>query len=381
MTSNDPFLDLAPIISIGIFAWNEEQALRSTLQSLLEQSLFGALHQRSKCCEILCVANGCTDRTAEVAAKIFGELATDHPHAPALRFRVANILERGKVNAWNQYVHHFSAPSAAVLFMMDADILIHRKETMENMLSTLEQDTQAHVAVDVPRKHIAQKHHRSLWDRLSLSVSQTTLAADGQLCGQLYCIRSEVARRIYLPKDLSACEDGLIKTFVCTDFLAHAAWPERIRVAPDAEHTFEAYTTARSILKNQKRQIIGQTMLHVLVDQFLQSRPSAEKTNLVQFLEGKDVAEPAWLKKLVGQHLNKARWFWQLYPGLLSIRFRRLRRLSFARKIACLPATLLASGATLAASWMAYRSLKKGCTDYWPKAQRTGLQASYNPGC
>lgn len=381
MTSNEPGRELPPTVSIAIFAWNEESALRSTLQSLLEQSLFGALHQRSRCCEIICVANGCTDRTAEVAARLFNELAADHPHRSALRFRVANILERGKVNAWNRYVHQLSPRSVSVLFMMDADILIHRKETMEKMLSTLEQDTEANVAVDVPRKHIAHKQRQSLWDRLSLSASETTLAADGQLCGQLYCIRAEVARRIYLPKDLSACEDGLIKTFVCTDFLAHATWPQRIRVAPGAEHTFEAYTTPRSILKNQKRQIMGQTMLHVLVDVFLQSRPSAERTNLARFLEGKDESEPAWLKRLVGEYLKKGKWFWQLYPGLLSIRFRRLRHLSFSRKVSCLPATLLASGATLAASWMAYRSLKNGCTDYWPKAQRTGLRASYNPGC
>jgi glycosyltransferase involved in cell wall biosynthesis len=381
MTSNEPSGEVAPTVSIGIFAWNEESALRSTLQSLLEQSLFAALHQLSGCCEIICVANGCTDRTAEVAAQVFAQLAAEHPHRAALRFRVANILERGKVNAWNQYVHQLSAPSASTLFMMDADILIHRKETLERMLSTLEHDTQAHVAVDVPRKHLTHKHRRSLFDRLSLSASETTLAADGQLCGQLYCIRAEVARRIYLPKDLSACEDGLIKTFVCTDFLAHAAWPKRIRVAPGAEHTFEAYTTPRSILKNQKRQIIGQTMLHVLVDVFLQSHPSVERDNLARFLEAKDACEPAWLKRLVAEHLKSGKRFWQLYPGLLSIRFRRLRHLSFARKISCLPATLLASGATLAASWMAYRCLKSGCTDYWPKAERTGLQASYNPGC
>ena len=50
-----------------------------------------------------------------------------------------------------------------------------------------------------------------------------TGSASAQLCGQLYCIRAEVARNIYLPKDLCACDDGFIKALVCTDFLTQAA--------------------------------------------------------------------------------------------------------------------------------------------------------------
>jgi hypothetical protein len=377
MTSHQPGHEVPPLVSIAIFAWNEERALRSTFQSLLRQSLFARYHQLQISCEIICVANGCTDRTAQIAAELFEELAAQHPHREALILRVANIPERGKVNAWNTYVHHLAAPSASVLCMMDADILIHREDTLVNMLATLSADPEAHVAVDVPRKHIANKANRSFADRLSLSASRMTLAADGQLCGQLYCIRAEVARKIHLPRELSACEDGLIKTFVCTDFLAHPAWPKRIKVAPGAEHTFEAYTTPLAILKNQKRQIMGQTMIHVLVDKFLQSRPSEERQDLGRYLKTKDASDPGWLKNLLREHLRTTRWSWQLYPNLLSSRFDRLSKLPPLQKLLCLPAALAASFATLIASCMAYRSLKSGFTDYWPKAQRAGLQ---NPG-
>jgi hypothetical protein len=44
----------------------------------------------------------------------------------------------------------------------------------------------------------------SFRDRLALSASQATQSAAAQLCGQHYCIRAEVARNIYLPKDLAA---------------------------------------------------------------------------------------------------------------------------------------------------------------------------------
>jgi hypothetical protein len=245
---------------------------------------------------------------------------------------------------------------------------------MENMLATLDADPEATVAVDVPCKHLAHKRNRSFSDKLSLGASRMTLAADGQLCGQLYCIRAEVARRMYLPRGLSACEDGLIKTFVCTDFLAHPAWSKRIRVAPNAEHTFEAYTSARAILKNQKRQIIGQTMVHVLVDRYLSSYPAADRQDLGAFLRAKDEADPIWLKRLIRDHLQHTRCFWHLYPGLLGNRFRRLRNLPPVQRLACLPAAIAGSCATLAASFLAYRSLKSGCMDYWPKAQRAGLE-------
>ena len=125
------------------------------------------------------------------------------------------------------------------------------------------------MAVDRPRKHLEFQRRHTPWQRLSLAASRLTLAARAQWCGQLYAIRSPWARNIYVPRDLSACEDGFMKTLVCTDFLTGPVNPARLVQALDAEHTFEAYTTPQAILRNQKRQAIGQTIVHVLVDQYL----------------------------------------------------------------------------------------------------------------
>jgi glycosyltransferase involved in cell wall biosynthesis len=373
MTSGQSLIDTPPYICVAIFAWNEEVAIRSTLQSLLKQSLFEELDRGGLRCEIICVANGCTDRTAAVAEEVLRELQLEHPHRNAWTGRSAHLVERGKVNAWNQFVHHLATQEARYLFMMDADILIHKRETMWNMLETLERDAEATVAVDIPRKDISFKKHRSVSERLSMNTSRMTLAADGQLCGQLYCIRAAAARRIYLPKGLSACEDGLIKALVCTDFLTHAPWPKRIRVAHDAEHTFEAYTNPGVILRNQKRQIIGQTIIHVLVDRYLQSLPLAERQDLAELLQAKDATDPSWLKNLIEHHLRRTRFCWRLYPELVTNRFRHLRKLGPVQRLACLPAALAGSCAVLIGSFLAYRSLRQGCTDYWPKAKRLGL--------
>ena len=364
---------LKPLVSIGIIAWNEEKAIGPMLDSLFEQSLFAVLSGRGQSCEIICLVNGSTDGTARVAREHLQRHALSHPFADAFSGRVVEVSERGKINSWNRFVHEFSARDARFLFLMDADILIHRPDTLWNMVLTLECNAEAHVAVDRPCKDIEFKTDRTWRDRLSLAASQMTRSSDAQLCGQLYCIRSRIARNIYLPKDLAACEDGFIKTMVCTDFLAHPVWPMRIRKARDAAHTFEAYTSVRGLLKNQKRQMIGQTIVHVLVDGHLKKLPPLQRSRMADTLREMDRANPGWLKELIQQHVRATRHFWQLYPGLLSFRFRRLARLNPLKQILCLPAALAGWAASLASSFAASRFLRAGSTSYWPSVERNGF--------
>ena len=360
-------------ISVGIFAWNEERAIGSTLESLFEQTLFEELHRRHGWCEIVCVTNGCTDRTPMIAKEFFAEQQRRHRFAPAFVTRVVEISQRGKVNAWNSFVHELSARPARYLVMMDSDILIHLRGTLWNMVSALEHDRTASVSVDRPCKDVLFKPERSWREWFSLAVSQITLSSSAQLCAQLYCMRAGVARQIYMPKELPACEDGFIKSLVCTDNLSHRILPERITTAKGAEHTFEAYTSPAAILKNQKRQVIGQTVIHLLVDRFIPGLTPLQRERLAETLRAKDSADPHWLKRLTGEHLHRTRWFWRLYPGLVNYRFGRLRQLGFLKRIVCLPAAFAGACATLVGSFLAYRTLKSGSIDYWPKARRLGL--------
>ena len=363
-----------PLVSIGIIAWNEEKGIGAMLESVFQQSLFAELGRLVRRCEIICVTNGCTDRTPEVVAEFFARKTAEHPDAANFSCRVMNVSQRGKINAWNRFVHSFSARDAKYLFLMDADILIHPRETLWNMVNTLEKNLEASISVDLPRKDISFKQRKTFWERMSLGASQMTGSASAQLCGQLYCIRSDIARNIYLPKDLCACDDGFIKALVCTDFLMHQVWPWRIVAAADAAHTFEAYVSPAGILKNQKRQMIGQTIVHVLVDDYLKKLPAAKRMKLADALSEKEEADPNWLKRLISEHLRHTRFWWQLYPGLLSHRFKRLGSLNWFQRIACLPAALAGFFLALASSFMAYASLKKGATDYWPRAERGRLK-------
>jgi hypothetical protein len=338
-------------VAIGIVARNEEAGIGAALASLFEQSFFAKLEDRGWKCQILVLANGCTDRTVAVSQQIFDAQTAQHPARAAFAARALELTEAGKINAWNQFVH--------------------RQETLWNMLSTLEADAEANIAVDRPCKHLLFKRRKSFWDRLSLAASRLTTSSEAQLCGQLYCIRTEIARNIYLPKDLTACEDGYIKTLVCTDFLTRPVEPRRIRLAEGAEHTFEAYCSPTAIIKNQKRQIMGQTIVHVLVDGYLKDRPSSERT--AESLQGKDRADPAWLKQLIHQHLERTRFWWRLYPGMSSLGFKRLGRHRIGLRLACLPAATASSLLTLVSGLLAFDALKAGCTHYWPQAQREGF--------
>jgi hypothetical protein len=364
---------LTPEVSIGIIAWNEEEALPALLESLLRQSIFTRLAERGQACEILCVANGCTDHTAEVATRTLNELVAAHPARESIRPWVAELSERGKLNAWNQFAHSLSARSARVLFLMDADIQLHKRETLASMLELLEQHPEVHIGVDLPRKHLDFKQRKSLREKLSLAASRLTTTTPGQLCAQLYCIRAAVARNIYMPRDLSACDDGYIKWLVCTDFLTAPCRLERLQVAPGAEHTFEAYTSPAAIFRNQKRQIIGQTIVHILIDQELATLPVRKRKRLADTLRQREHEDPAWLKRRIHEHLGRTPCFWRLYPGLLGQRFQRLRSLPLLQRVKGFPAAAAATATVLAASFAAYRTLKHGATQYLPPPKRLGL--------
>lgn len=370
---NDP-VSSAPIrlkyISIGIIAWNEERALVRLLESLFKQSLFRELERRGLCCEIICVANGCTDRTVMVADEIFAHQSASHPHASSFACRAEDLSERGKIPSWNTFVHSLSAREAAFLFLMDADIVIHNPETLLSMVRTLEVSAEAHISVDHPCKEFPGKPLRPLRSAVSASAGRLTNAAPAQLCAQLYCIRSSIARNLYLPRDLNACDDGFIKALVCTDFLAHSVWPMRIQRARNAAHRFEAYVSPAAVFRNQKRQIIGQTIVHILVDRCLKHLTPLERSRLATTLRGKEAEDPDWLKKLIRTHLIETRYCWRLYPNLLTWRFRRLASLGIIRGLACLPAAAIGWVVALFASHAARKTLNRGDTRYWPRSGR-----------
>jgi hypothetical protein len=197
-------------------------------------------------------------------------------------------------------------------------------------------------------------------------------AIQGRITGQLYCIRSKVARRLFLPKELGI-DDGFIKAIVCTDFFTKELNSNRIIVAKNASHVFEAYTSVSELLKNQKRQMIGQTIVHVLVE-YLKTLPRWQGTNLASTLRCKEEANPRWVTQLVAEHVRRERFFWRLFPDVLSFRFKRWWQMRGMKRLTRLPATIVGFAMTLIACAQAHHHFKRGRMHFWPKAGRENIQ-------
>lgn len=356
-------------ISIGIMAWNEESSIGATLKSLFQQSVFQKLNARKQRCEVLCIPNGCTDGTAEVARGLFERMRREHPCALAFTGRVMELEEPGRNNAWNRFVHDFSARESRFLYLMDADILFHHPDTIYNLFAALERNPHGCVSSGRQIKEVFFKKRKTMRDRLSLATSDMTGTIAGRFSGQLYCMRSDIARRLYLPRDLGATDDGFFKAVICRNFLTGELDASRILAVPDAAHIYEAYVRPGDILNNQKRQMIGQTSVHVLVEH-LKALPREERIHLADTLRRKEEEDPDWLKKLLDAHLSRTRYFWRLFPGLLTFRFRRLMKLKGLRKVTHLPAAMAGFAVTMIACRRAFHALKRGQTYYWPKASR-----------
>ena len=369
--TNEP--EKTPIcLSIGIMAWNEADSIRTTLASLFQQSLFKKLSMRRARCEIFCLANGCTDRTVMVANEVFAQMKREHADAEAFTARAVDIPQPGRNNAWNRFVHEFSATEAKFLCLMDADIVFHHRDTLYNLMAALERKPYASVSSGRQYKDLFFKEKKTLWERVSLATSDMTGTIQGRFSGQLYCLRANIARNIFLPRDLGATDDGFLKAITCTDFLTHELDPGRIVTAPNAAHVYAAYVSLRDVLNNQKRQMIGQTTVHVLLEH-LKTLPIDERAKLAQTLRQLDERDPDWLKKLIDGHVRATHFFWQLFPGLLTFRFRRLWKMPGWRKLTHLPAALAGFAVTVVACWRAFRFLKKGMAQYWPKVTRHRL--------
>jgi glycosyltransferase involved in cell wall biosynthesis len=359
-------------LSIGILAWNEEASIVPMLTSLFGQSLFEHLAARGQSCEIVCLANGCTDRTVAVATEIFARENREHPARRGLRARVADIPTAGRNQAWNWFVHESSAREARFICLMDADIVFNRPDTLQLVVGELERNPKLVCASDWPVKKISVRERPSLRERLSLAASDMTDTTAGRLNGMLYCLRSEVARNLYLPRDVLANDDGFFKAAICTDFFCAPLDPGKVASVRGATHLYEPYLAFRAVLNNQKRQMIGQTTVHVIVEH-LQTLPEPDRAQLAATLRRFETIDPDWLKKLIGAHVAGTRHFWRLFPGILGFRWRRLAHLRGRQRLTHLPAAAAGFAVTLIACWQAARFLRRGVTSYWPKAARDGL--------
>lgn len=328
-------------ISVGILAYNEADLIAKMLDSLFQQNLFIQPNSGVNI-DINVIANGCTDQTASIATTTLENLIKSEIHTN-IQWRIYELEQAGKANAWNHFVHESSNPKADYLFLMDADIVLLDPKTLESMIHLLETQEDVQVAVDKPIKDITFKANKNILERLSLAVSSISgnKAPAGKpnwICGQLYCARSETLRRIWLPINIQM-DDSFIYRMIVTDCLKSPENPDRVIKAPSASHIFQAYTNINSLFRHQKWLIWGETINELIYDDLLASSDPEEDISLI--IKARNERNPNWIYQVIQTSTQTHQNSWLIPKYILIRRFVSLFNKPFLKALLFFPLTIV----------------------------------------
>lgn len=357
-------------ISIGILAHNESALISLMLKSLFQQDLLQKPNSNITSIEIFIIPNGCTDNTAEVAQKTLAILSDQYHLSLKVKWHIKEIQQPGKSNAWNVYIHSFSASDADYIFLMDSDIELLETTTLSSMINTLEKYPDAWVSVDRPIKDITLKSHLNLVEKISLLASKlsggnkNTPGEPAWICGQLYCARGEILRQIWLPIDVIN-DDSFIYTNVVTNYLHSPENPHRVILADAASHKFEAYTNPFRLFNHEKWLIMGSTINELIYqDLLLQKRCQPDIYSLVN---ERNKTDSTWLSNLLQKQIQQQGW-WLIPRFFLTRRFSSLLNQPLPKVILLFPLAIVAFLVDLWLSFQANLQLHRGnALGHWQK--------------
>lgn len=244
-------------IDLGIFAHDEGRRIAGLLDALARQDILAAADIDLRG---LVLANGCSDDTAARARTAVSSLAP----AVAARLQVVDLPQRGKSRTGHRFIHELSRPEATILCFMDADIRLPRPDTLRRMAEALMRRPELLAFNSRPVKDVAH-------EQLATGAVGRLIAAGGgglddwrtAICGQLFMIRGNAARRIGLPAGLPV-EDGFIRAMLLTDLLTAPEDLTRIDGDPEVFHVYESIRDAGTLVRHQTRIVIGSAVNAVL---------------------------------------------------------------------------------------------------------------------
>jgi glycosyltransferase involved in cell wall biosynthesis len=319
-------------ISIGLLAHNEGPRIGETLRSLLNQDVF-----RQFSTEVVVVANGCSDDTANIARRLLEENRTVWEQQRSSR--VEEMAQPGKANAWNCFVHHYSASDATLLILMDADISFAQNDTLSSMVRTLRTHPDAVVCVDTPVKDIEVKGDATLFERMLVTSSPKIDPHDVPLCGQLYCAVASSLREIKIPVEIT-CEDGFLRALLLTHGFTKPENRQRIVWARDAAHFFSSVGSVRELYNHEKWLVAGCIVDMLLFELF--STKCGAHLSAMQLMERYQQCDPNWMKNFVRSEVARRRW--KLLPRPWWIRrWLTINKLPWTSRFRRTPVAILAS--------------------------------------
>lgn len=352
-------------LSIGLCLWNEEATIDSAVQSLFAQDIFVRPYLgKFRFIEIVCLANGCKDRTADACRQSLERCIRQSGAGEKIRWRVEEVHWSGLARALNYLTHQMTDPQAEYMVKMDADVTIADRHTIRALLDALEENHVAQIAVPLVKKQLVLKTRVSLVDRFSLFASRFSKRENVSLSGALYCGRASALRSVWQvegPQGLDTGTDVHVRDMLVTDqFRYHPARPWRedivIRV-PNVTVYFQAYAGLKQIMYHQKRRVIANVCRSIL-HQFLRERNDPRGgSELIRELNESD---SQWFVKRVESRLREgSRWVLPRRRFEWN-RLRRLRSKPPLKQFVLLPAALLMECCDFWAACLANSDMKKG---------------------
>jgi len=222
-----------PLVSVAVFAYNEEALIGRALDALLQC--------RDEADLVLHVLiNGCTDRTADI---VRARAEAD----PAIR---PIVIDRGdKANAWSHYVHEVAPASAQIHVFTDGDMEV-AKGSIAAFVHRFEEKPRANGCAAIP---LSGRQREALLP---------DIRGQHAMHGNLYALRGCFVRRVRhmgvrLPFGLFG-EDGVVAGLVMCDLDPRQPWDkERLTWSEEAGYRFEALSPFRPdhwrIYRNRRR--------------------------------------------------------------------------------------------------------------------------------
>ena len=348
-------------ISIGILAHNESDSIAKLLNSLKHQSLFSNANQ-SQTIEIIIIPNGCIDNTAEVAQQTLQELELQLSNIS--QWKICEVSEAGKSNAWNLFVHQFSAVDTDFLFLMDADIQLHHQDTLANMVDVLIRNSEYWISLDQPIKHVELKQNKTWLEKLSVAVSKSSNKGQLYICGQLYCGRAEALRNIWMPAGLPV-EDGFLTQMIISEnfTLKNPTFNKRIVRVAEASHIFEAYTNPLELINHEVRVVVGM-VINSFLTYYLREKCHEELTAGTLIAQMNQESH-FWLNDFMHNALAEKNW-WIIPLSIVFRRYTSLKSHSLLKGLMRVPIATLAFIVDLSVFVRANQELhREALTNYW----------------
>jgi glycosyltransferase involved in cell wall biosynthesis len=341
---NGGYGNVNPIITLVIIAKDEENAIEHTIRSLAGQSLWDA----DITLKIIFYFNGCTDRTVQVARHAVSLYLKKYSRS----VKIVDTKIGGKSRSWNAVVHHASDLATDYFLFLDADIVFASNKACLSVLELLWEDRHCVAVSGRPMKSFALKKHKTLLDRISLSVSEHN-RAQRSINGSLYCMTAQEARNIFLPTQNPA-EDGFLNAMIHTKGFSCPPDAMRVNQADSVTHYYKP-AAGLGIFYHERRVLIGTIINRWIFEHLWDLKSEAHLGTSIAYWNDND---PAWVQKIVDRHVDGKRWV--IPTGVLFWRMPDRKQLTMGQYLRRLPLSLAATAFNIMVCVAANRRIKAG---------------------